>query len=249
VPNGHAAPGISTAIPTAPAATPVSLPPRPVVAENRTPWGWIALALLIPSALLGTVGVFVTTCQGKPEPTAMVAAPALSPPSVVPAALPSAGTTTSVVAHDKPPLEPAQVERVSPPEPSRAPAARVEPTEPRAPVAEPPAAELARTMDDGRERQVRMREPRVVGRDVRAEDVHALFAARRAALSRCRETEDTVAHVSLHVANGRIGLARSNPNVAGSDTEAARCVANVLREGPPPSGHGILMLEVVLPAR
>ncbi|MCU0677876.1 MAG: protein kinase [Myxococcota bacterium] len=106
-----------------------------------------------------------------------------------------------------------------------------------------------RAMPTTTSRTVRWREPRIVGA-LDASGVHAMLETRLDALQRCRTDRDEVAHVTLMFGRGRVNLARPNPNVAGSETEGARCVANVLRGQPSVAGdHGIVMVEVELAAR
>lgn len=240
-----------------------SAPSRPVAVgpPSRMPWGWIAFAVLVPLVLLGSITVFVGTCSGGIDSTPQVAAV----PGPVGAPMPPSSERGAVVVtppttEAKPPL-PGEVAAGSPPipsggtlvepttvasEPTTVAAPPTTPPSPTASTTPPAAATSPPTAAFGRD--VRLREPRVVG-DVDPELVHGLFDARRASLQRCRGQRDEVAYVSLMFAGGRISMARSNPNVDGSDTEAARCVANVMRGGDPfPSGHGIVMIEVELAA-
>ena len=231
--------------------------PVVVASSSRPPWGWIALALAIPAVLLGTIAIFVGTCSGG-APSELAAAPTVGVSDVIAPAVvtppPSSANlaiTPSAPTEPKPPIagEPGFV----PPAASGAPPSPTAPTDVAATSpAAPPSTIVPPTPPTAAfRRDVRMREPEVVAAvdPVAVDDLYALFESRRAALQRCRGASDQVAHVSLHYHQGRMSLARSNPNVDGSDTEAARCVANVLRGGAPLSrGNGIVMLAVELAA-
>ncbi len=263
----------SAVTPSWPASGPGPAPVA-VSSSSRLPWGWIALALVIPAMLLGTIAVFVGTCSGG-APSEIAAAPAVVPSDVVAPtvvtpsnALPSSALPSSAVPSSAVPssastasVAPTEPKPPIPGEPGFAPPAASDapPAAPNAPTSvvpgvvpatPPPSAAVPPTPMAFR-RDIRMREPEVVAAvdPVSVDDIHALFESRRAALQRCRGSSDQVAHVSLIYHQGRISIARSNPNVDGSDTEAARCVANALRGGAPLSrGNGIVMMAVELAA-
>jgi len=269
--------GGSAVTPSWPAGGPGSAPVA--ATSSRTPWGWIALALVVPTLLLGTIAIFVGTCSGG-APSGIAAAPTVgaadvvAPTMVTPPSSAIPATARSAASEPKPPMpgEPGFVppaasgappeSQTSPPSsptlvvPPAAPPSAVVPAAPPpsavVPAAPPSAVVPTPTVPTPTfRRDVRMREPTVLAAvdPVAVDDLYALFESRRGALQRCRGPEDQVAHVSMHYHQGRIALARSNPNVEGSDTEAARCVANALRGGAPLArGNGIVSIAVELAA-
>lgn len=203
--------------------------------------------MLIPAALVGVVGVFVTTCQGDGVTDTVAMAPASAVPAPMVGA--PAPVVTAPVSDSKPPIDsvpPVSTALRTPVEPA-APPSRVEPPARPSPVEPPAVPTPTAAPTPRRSSSLRLRPPRVVG-EIETEPVYELFETRRGPLERCRGDADQVAHVSLILGNGRVSLARSNPNVDGSDTEAAQCVANVFRNAPL-AGSGILMIEVELGAR
>ncbi|MCA9613556.1 MAG: hypothetical protein KC586_12440 [Myxococcales bacterium] len=211
--------------------------------------------MLIPAALVGVVGVFVTTCQGGgvTDTVAMAPAPLVPTPTVgAPAPVVTAPASDSKPPIDSvPPVSAAlrtPAEPTSPAPPSPAPPSRVEPpARPAAPAAPEVAPEPAPAAPAPRLSGLRMRPPILVGAES-ADAVYALFESRRGALTRCRSDRDEVAYVILFPQNGAIGLARSDPNVPNSETDAAACVASAFR-GQPIGGGGIVRVAVELGAR
>jgi serine/threonine-protein kinase len=266
--------GGSAVTPSWPAGGPGGAPVA-AKASSRPPWGWIALALVVPTLLLGTIAIFVGTCSGG-APSGLAAAPTVGvsdvvaptivtpPSSAMPAIAPTAGSEpkppmpgepgfVSPAASGAPPSSqtsaPSSPTLVVPP--AAPPSAVVPPAAPPSAVVPTPTVPTPTVPTPTFRRDVRMREPTVLAAvdPVAVDDLYTLFESRRGAIQRCRGPEDQVAHVSLHYHQGRISLARSNPNVDGSDTEAARCVANALRGGAPLArGNGIVSIAVELAA-
>lgn len=260
-------PSVPAAVSMSPSA-PWSRPPSVAegAARGRLPWGWIVLALVVPTALVGVVTVFVLTYRGDTERfgTSVEVAPAVAAASTV-----GVPATPSVSLGSKPPVtaEPTSTAFSTAPapvgvggaassnEPGPPPSSGAS-TSRGASVREAsatgtgswaPAVPAPDSQPGGR--GVRWREPRIVGQ-LDPSGVHSMLEARRAQLQRCRQERDTVAYVNLMFGFGRVLLARSNPNVEGSETEAARCVANVMQRQPSLAGdNGIASIEVELAGR